>query len=628
MRYRGVWKLSLLVAWMSVVVGPTPAVAQAPRQGERYAFLVGVKTYLPTELRNLECSENDVTELAEVLKASGYRPENIRLLTQAEGNKNPRFLPLAKNLRDELHELVRARSEADSVIVAFAGHGVQFKNSEESYFCPADARLNDTSTLVPLATVYDELKQCKASFKLLLVDACRNDPFAESTRDAAEKKLESLSRPPRKQLPGGVATLFSCSAGEKAFEDKDINHGVFFHFVIEGLKGAAAPESAREVTLPLLENYVQQGVKDYVAGKFGSAQTPERDGRTRGSVALVSLDSLRGKLSTRPGVVATLQERVTLKGNPGYAMRLVYSPDGKKLATLNAVGPDGGATLWDTASGEDVQTFKGAIAVAFTPDGRTLALGLSAGLKLVDATSGNVLADWKQDSYVLRQVGLSPDGKWVACSTRGSIRGIDRSVGMVYLYDIATKRGPAILQDRSGSPEYISVLEFAPNSKLLATGHMDGTVKLWDLATGQPRWAVATGPSPDAVLFTSDSKTLVTVNKGDSVARLWDVATGKRTAVVNVETPALAAALVRTGRLDVLATVGQDGTLKLWNLETQKQQTAPLKLSKDKAFPLALAVSPDGRSLAASLSEMAPMEFALRQVVRLWNLPTHLHASK
>ena len=92
------------------------------------------------------------------------------------------------------------------------------------------------STLIALATVYDELKQCKASFKLLLVDACRNDPFAEATRSATEKKFDSLSRPPKKQLPGGVATLFSCSAGEKAFEDKEIQHGVFFHFVIEGLK--------------------------------------------------------------------------------------------------------------------------------------------------------------------------------------------------------------------------------------------------------------------------------------------------------------------------------------------------------------------------------------------------------
>jgi WD40 repeat protein len=171
------------------------------------------------------------------------------------------------------------------------------------------------------------------------------------------------------------------------------------------------------------------------------------------------------------------------------------------------------------------------------------------------------------------------------------------------------------------------VMTFAPDNKVLATGHTDGTVKLWDLATGKPRSALAAGTSPDALLFTSDSKTLVTVNKGDSVARVWDVQTGKRKSIVNLETPALAATLI-PGRLPLLATVGQDGTLKLWNLATQKQQTAPLKLGKDRAFPMAFAVSPDGRTMAASFSEQAPMEFALRQVVRVWNLPANLQVGK
>jgi len=224
---------------------------------------------------------------------------------------------------------------------------------------------------------------------------------------------------------------------------------------------------------------VQQGVKDYVAGKFGSIQTPERDGKTRGSVSLVSLDQLRNNLGTRPGVVAALQERLTLKGNPGYAMRLVFSPNGKQLATLNAVGPDGGATLWDTANGEDVQSFKGAISLAFAPDGGTVALGFSDSLKLADVRSGQVVAQWKQGSDVLRQVAFSPDGKWVACSTWGSIPGVGRLVGMIHLYDVATKRGPLVLQDRGGSPEYIMVLAFAPDNKTLATAHMDGTVKIW-----------------------------------------------------------------------------------------------------------------------------------------------------
>ncbi len=309
MRFVATWKLPLLLALAGLVVGLTGALAQEPRSADKYALLVGVTTYRPSELRNLKFSENDVTALAETLKAGGYRPENIQLMTRAEGARNPRLLPLAKNIRTELQQLVRARSEGDSVIVAFAGHGVQFKNRDESYFCPTDAKLEDLETLVPLSAVYQELEQCKAGFKLLLVDACRNDPFAANTRDAG-RKFESLSRPPKKQLPGGVAALFSCSAGEKAFEDEQLGHGVFFHFVVAGLKSEAVNESSGEVTLPLLEAHVQQRVKAHVANRFGAEQTPERQGTTRGLVALLKYPNATAAKQLQRGLqLAGLQAR-------------------------------------------------------------------------------------------------------------------------------------------------------------------------------------------------------------------------------------------------------------------------------------------------------------------------------
>ncbi len=42
--------------------------------------------------------------------------------------------------------------------------------------------------------------------------------------------------------PGGVAALFSCSAGQRAFEHESLKHGVFFHHVLEGLGGKAKDE--------------------------------------------------------------------------------------------------------------------------------------------------------------------------------------------------------------------------------------------------------------------------------------------------------------------------------------------------------------------------------------------------
>ena len=59
--------------------------------------------------------------------------------------------------------------EDDSVLIALAGHGVQFQGENESYFCPADARLADKSTLIPLSEIYKALENSRAGLKVLLV---------------------------------------------------------------------------------------------------------------------------------------------------------------------------------------------------------------------------------------------------------------------------------------------------------------------------------------------------------------------------------------------------------------------------------------------------------------------------
>src|SRR5262249_2985408 len=90
--------------------------------------------------------------------------------------------------------------------------------------------------------------------------------------------------------PGGVVAFFSCSEAERAFEHDDLKHGVFFHFVIEALKGGAATDGG-EVTLASLSDYVGRRVADYVRAKYGQAQTTELIGKLRGVLPLVRLAS-------------------------------------------------------------------------------------------------------------------------------------------------------------------------------------------------------------------------------------------------------------------------------------------------------------------------------------------------
>jgi hypothetical protein len=229
-----------------------------------------------------------VDQLAEVLRKAGYR--RVVLLTQSRGAKEARNLPLAANIRTSLKGLLEDRSKEDTVLVALAGHGVQFKGSDENFFCPMDARLADKQTLLSLGEVYRQLEQCQAGAKVLLVDACRNDPQSDFSRARAAVTLESVTRPQQREPPGGVAAFFSCSAGEKAFESPTLKRGIFFHFIIEGLQGKADANQDGTVDLDELVLYTKRRVADRVKEEHGDdvRQMPELVGKTRGLLALVS----------------------------------------------------------------------------------------------------------------------------------------------------------------------------------------------------------------------------------------------------------------------------------------------------------------------------------------------------
>jgi uncharacterized caspase-like protein len=276
-----------LLAAAAALAPAAPAGAQQVR--DRYALLVGVRQYGKDELRTLNYTENDIKELSEVLLRSGYRRENVVVMTQRTGAEDTDLLPTAANIRAQLKLLLQDRTESHSVLIAFAGHGVQFQNDSATYFCPAGAKLEDKSTLISLSEVSQQLEQCEAHFKIMLVDACRNDPLSESGARRATMHVPSVTRP-RKPVPaGGVAAFFSCSAGEVAFENSDLQHGVFFNYVIKGLQGEADSNQDGQVTLFELADYVQLHVSDFVRSEYKKRQMPELVNKTNVSTPLVVL---------------------------------------------------------------------------------------------------------------------------------------------------------------------------------------------------------------------------------------------------------------------------------------------------------------------------------------------------
>jgi sulfatase modifying factor 1 len=255
--------------------------------GERYALLVGVRSYSKTELTSLRFTEQDITELQKVLLAGGYQKDNVVLMTQTLGAEDTRFLPIAANIRDELDLLMKEVGQDDHLLIAFAGHGVQFSGDKDIFFCPADAKLADKTRLVSLGEIYAKLKDSPAATKVLLVDACRNDPQAGVKR--GEVNLEPVGSRKFVAPPQGVAALFSCRATESAFEDPDLKHGIFFYHVIKAMKADGDLNKDGNVSLTELELATFGEVQKHARVKYGTPQTPERRGDTSGEITLVSL---------------------------------------------------------------------------------------------------------------------------------------------------------------------------------------------------------------------------------------------------------------------------------------------------------------------------------------------------
>ncbi len=272
----------------------------AQESGKKLALLVGIDKYPSgSGFSSLPFPQRDVDQLAGVLLASGYRPEHVRVLTLEKGSKeDPRFLPIGQNILTEFHLLAGDRRPEDSLLIALVGHGLTRKikvrdaqgnevEKSTGFFCPLNADIRDTRSMIALDDLYAALEQSNAGVKVMLVDACRDNPTEGNTGGIP------FAPPP---VPASVAALFSCSDGEVAWEDADLGggHGVFFHYVIEGLKGAADQESGNrdnKVSLAELTAFTQDKVLDFVSHRRGRRQMPTLQGRA-GLVTL--LDVPRG----------------------------------------------------------------------------------------------------------------------------------------------------------------------------------------------------------------------------------------------------------------------------------------------------------------------------------------------
>lgn len=353
------------------------------------------------------------------------------------------------------------------------------------------------------------------------------------------------------------------------------------------------------------------------------ARPPQKPAAGRFAAVAFSPD---GKTLAAANTCGVIQLWDTTKGTPAGTLtdlqtlvRLAFSPDGK---TLVATSWEGGATLWDVPTASIRAVLKGHTdvieGVAFSADGKTLATASwDETVKLWDVESTRC-KQTIEGSGTQRSVALSPDGKTLAVGTSNSLRVLELPTGKALLTIENTND--------------VLAVDFSPDGKTLLMGYSgtEGcTVGLLDLATKKERVSVkAHKARAGCVKFSADGKQFATAGDSPTV-QVWDAQSGKQVmALEGHERSTFAVAFSSDGAM--LASCGAEGTARLWEVPSAKpegfaatgreraafkaQASVPVSPSSIKLWKLGaganratildvgamagVAISPDGNTLA------------------------------
>ena len=269
---------------------------------------------------------------------------------------------------------------------------------------------------------------------------------------------------------------------------------------------------------------------------------------------------------------------------PGGVASVAFSPDGKQLALANR----GLVDVWDLTNHVLDFQLRGHIdfvyAVTFSPDGRWIASGgWDKAIRLWDRTSGKLEQTLLGHRGFVRGLSFRPDSKQlISCSEDKSLR----------LWDVSSGRTLASFHGHSG---FVHCVAFSPDGSQAASGSVDGTIKLWPAAAPDPQITFRNGSGwPGAVAFHPDSRRVATARNGG--IRVWNPETGEELWRVTGPRGLLGRiGLVFTPDGKLLVASGPGGAINLWDAETGK-------LVRELArFPSTIAdaaLSPDGKVLA------------------------------
>ncbi|HYH66673.1 MAG TPA: serine/threonine-protein kinase [Urbifossiella sp.] len=193
-------------------------------------------------------------------------------------------------------------------------------------------------------------------------------------------------------------------------------------------------------------------------------------------------------------------------------VKVAVAPGGKRVAARAVGGQAAGAAVrvWDaTGRGPDVVIGERFLyALAFSRDGARLAAATAGGAGVWDADTGRKQpwADGPREAYA---VAFAPGGDTLALSEPGAVR-------------LRSAQTGAVVQSFVGSPLRVNAVAFSPDGSRLLTGGADGTVRVWDVASGQELLTLASDAEEATAVAWVGSRVYAAVG---GAVRVWSLLT-------------------------------------------------------------------------------------------------------
>lgn len=233
-----------------------------PVRGQKYALIIGISKYRNSNaIPNLDYAHSDARSIYEFLQqpaAGGFSRDNMVLLS----NENATLA----GIQQALTNFITKASTNDLLLIFFAGHGAPDRYAPENLYVIAhDTNVDDmpkTALAMPELLRYVE-QYVKSKRVVLLMDACHSAGLSSGGSRDLVNNLSNLYLEKLLYQEEGRAIITSSDFNERSFESRKWGngHGVFTHYILEGLKGGADSNQDRFVSVGELFRFVRHKVR-------------------------------------------------------------------------------------------------------------------------------------------------------------------------------------------------------------------------------------------------------------------------------------------------------------------------------------------------------------------------------